>query len=26
VDKGKNVVPYSGAGGQPVIKWHWTQC
>lgn len=26
VDKGKNVVPYSGAGGQPIIRWHWTAC
>jgi len=25
-DKGKYVVPYSGAGGQPIIKWHWTSC
>ena len=26
VDKGKYVTPYSGAGGQPVLKWHWTAC
>ncbi len=26
VDLGKNVVPYPGAGGQPVLKWHWTDC
>jgi len=26
VDKGKNIIPYSGAGGQPIIKWHWTAC
>lgn len=26
LDKGKNVVPYPGAGGQPVIRWRWTTC
>jgi len=26
VDLGKNVVPYKGAGGQPIIEWHWTAC
>lgn len=25
-DKGKYVVPYKGAGGQPVITWSWTAC
>jgi hypothetical protein len=26
LDKGKNVEPYKGAGGQPVITWKWTAC
>jgi len=25
-DKGRYVVPYAGAGGQPIIKWQWTSC
>ena len=25
-DKGKYVIPYKGAGGQPVITWRWTAC
>ena len=26
VDKGDNVTPYSGAGGQPKIRWHYASC
>ena len=26
VDKGKYVIPYKGAGGQPSVKWRWTKC
>jgi uncharacterized Zn-binding protein involved in type VI secretion len=25
-DKGKNVVPYKGAGELPAITWAWTSC